>query len=394
MQSRRKRISVPQPSARRRGFTLIELLVVVAIIAILIALVTPAVIAARASARSAQCKNNLKNFGIAMHGFASNDPKKRYCSGSYDYRRDGCPDTWGWVADCVNQGTNVQEMLCPSSDLRGSEKLNDMIGTISTNETADGVPAARLNAGRCVNWNSAGLVAGSPERVAAVVQLLEDGYGTNYASSWYLARSGPKLNAAGATVAGLKGFAGTRGPLTQSALDNTGLSSNVVPFLGCAAPGDVREAVLSHQLGTFVDAGSRLAETMNDGPATWDGTKIVLMPAGTIWENIYPAQLPTFDTPGFAGADGLLWLQDTRDWYAWHGAGKKGLHVNILMADGSVKVVKDLNGDRFLNPGFPTGLNVGGGDGYESGEVELTPREIYSGPGLGTRDKLKGNFEN
>jgi prepilin-type processing-associated H-X9-DG protein len=238
------------------------------------------------------------------------------------------------------------------------------------------------------------MAAGSPERIASVVQLLEDGYGTNYASSWYLSRSGPKLDSTGATVAGLKGFAGTRGALTQSALDNSGLSSNVVPFLGCAAPGDVREAVLSDQLASFVDAGARLAETMNDGPAHWDGTKIVLMPTGTIWKTTKPAQLPTFDTPGVAGADGLLWLQDKRDWYAWHGVGNKGLHCNILMADGSVKVVKDANGDRFLNPGFPTGPNVGGGDGYESSEVELSPREIYSGPGLGTRDILKDNFEN
>jgi prepilin-type N-terminal cleavage/methylation domain-containing protein/prepilin-type processing-associated H-X9-DG protein len=50
-----------------RGFTLIELLVVIAIIAVLIALLLPAVQAAREAARRAQCVNNLKQFGIAMH---------------------------------------------------------------------------------------------------------------------------------------------------------------------------------------------------------------------------------------------------------------------------------------------------------------------------------------
>jgi prepilin-type N-terminal cleavage/methylation domain-containing protein/prepilin-type processing-associated H-X9-DG protein len=55
----------------RRGFTLIELLVVIAIIAVLIALLLPAVQAAREAARRAQCVNNLKQIGIAIHNYHS-----------------------------------------------------------------------------------------------------------------------------------------------------------------------------------------------------------------------------------------------------------------------------------------------------------------------------------
>jgi prepilin-type N-terminal cleavage/methylation domain-containing protein/prepilin-type processing-associated H-X9-DG protein len=54
---------------RARGFTLIELLVVIAIIAVLIALLLPAVQAAREAARRAQCVNNLKQIGLALHNY-------------------------------------------------------------------------------------------------------------------------------------------------------------------------------------------------------------------------------------------------------------------------------------------------------------------------------------
>jgi prepilin-type N-terminal cleavage/methylation domain-containing protein/prepilin-type processing-associated H-X9-DG protein len=91
---------------RRRGFTLIELLVVIAIIAVLIALLLPAVQAAREAARRIQCVNNLKQMGIALHGYhdaLSVFPPGYIAAGRFvDGETDTSPG-WSWASMILPQ---------------------------------------------------------------------------------------------------------------------------------------------------------------------------------------------------------------------------------------------------------------------------------------------------
>lgn len=127
-----------------RGFTLVELLVAISIIGVLIALLLPAVQSAREAARVSQCKNNLRQVGIAMHNFEATKAK---LPPGYDYAPgvDGNELGHGWAAyvlpyveqqnvhdridfklpvyDARNKSAreqHLQLLLCPSDDISPS----------------------------------------------------------------------------------------------------------------------------------------------------------------------------------------------------------------------------------------------------------------------------------
>ena len=315
---------------RHRGFTLIELLVVIAIIAVLIALLLPAVQQAREAARRMQCKNNLKQLGLAMHNYESTyrqfPPSTMQVKGYY---QGSLGEFWAWSALAMMAPYLDQTNLYNSMDL--SQPLYVSGGSGSSGYAIS--PKNKVAAGMLVPMFLCPSDAGRP--VSSDYEV--NGLGpANYAVCIGTgANLGSPFDTDGMFFAASRIGAGgvTDGLSNTVAMAECLLGQGAEHYSGTVAVKDQKFAY-AYTGGPVSDAGCAAASSWNE-----TNRKGFLWAAGeirtTAYNHYYGPNSTKWDCIGY---DPNLGYAST----GWHAA--RSMHVgtvNVLMGDGSGRSISE-----------------------------------------------------
>jgi prepilin-type N-terminal cleavage/methylation domain-containing protein/prepilin-type processing-associated H-X9-DG protein len=338
-----------QRGRSRAGFTLIELLVVIAIIAVLIALLLPAVQAAREAARRAQCVNNLKQLGLAVHNYADQnqcfpfkdmyphvantacgwslswplailpglEQRAMYDNYNFSFSTGGadydtlCTTGNGWVNSTVGR-SQVATLLCPSEGL--TQHPDPGWGTMNYYGNLGGPGILGTFSGLIVPNNPSisevvggGYGSGAPISFSAVT----DGTSNTALFSEKLFGNPNSLSTMRAgSVAGKRGLFNPTGTTPH----DTGDRNAALAFLG----------------------------TCRNIPSTTTATSSI---SGLSWTKSYPAYSAINTYTHFGPPNSVTCAVDNTYWGGPSAAipptSNHSGGVNVGMADGSVRFVKD-----------------------------------------------------
>ena len=347
---------------RHRGFTLIELLVVIAIIAVLIALLLPAVQAAREAARRAQCTNNLKQMGLALHNYES-------VAGAFP------PSNVVFLSPITNKITgsfSVHARILPFMELGVTFNSINFIYTHRDFQNST-VVATMVNFFACPSDPNLG--ATTPNIFPSGVYPQVTSYGFNM-GDWFIWNG---MSNAGVSLS----------PKTRSAF-GVNMSRGIADFVD-GTSGTVM-ATDAKALQPFCNVGAQFANINdpNNPPATNSGYSAIapeylgatcsVKPAGqghTAWvdgnpqetgmSTAWPPNKMTQNPINFADLD-IMTVLTSKNLPIFGAITARSYHsggVNTLMGDGSVRFVKSsVNGDVWRGLGTVNGGEIVPSDAF------------------------------